>query len=71
MSDSSRPTPALLHTVPRAVEHARRVLGDPTITETKFRHWLDDGKVRYRKFGGVYAFRVDELDEDLAGRPAA
>ena len=63
--------PTTLHTVPKAVKHARRVLGDPSLTESKFRHWLDEGKVRYRKFGGVYAFTIEELDQDLAGKPAA
>ena len=60
----------VLHTVPRAVRHARERLDDPTITESQFRHWLADGKVRFRKFGGVYAFVIDELDEDLCGRAA-
>jgi hypothetical protein len=50
--------PATLHTVLKAVEHARHVLDDPHLTESKFRHWLCEGKMRYRRFGGVYAFRV-------------
>jgi hypothetical protein len=63
--------PTTLHTVPKAVKHARLVLGDPSLTDSKFRHWIDEGKVRYRKFGGVYSFQVDELNEDLAGKPEA
>ena len=70
MSDPGH-RPTTLHTVPRAVEHARVVLGDPSLTVTRFRHWIDEGKVRYRKFGGVYSFLIDELDEDLAGKSEA
>jgi hypothetical protein len=57
--------------VPRAVEHARVVLDDPTVTESQFRHWIAEGKVRYRKFGGVYSFLIAELNEDLSGEKAA
>jgi hypothetical protein len=54
--------------VPRAVAHARAILNDQTITESRFRHWIVEGKVRYRKFGGVYSFVLDELSEDLKGK---
>jgi hypothetical protein len=56
--------------VPHAVTHAREILGDPTVTESRLRHWIAEGKVRSRKFGGTYAFRLDELAEDLAGKAA-
>jgi excisionase family DNA binding protein len=59
-----------IHTVPRAVEYARERLNDPTISESKFRHWIAEGKVRFHRFGGTYSFVFDELDEDLAGRAA-
>ena len=58
----------MVHGVPRAVILARKLLDDESITESQFRHWLDAGKVRYRRFGGRYAFRPDELAEDLAGK---
>jgi hypothetical protein len=54
--------------VPRAVDYAREVLNDPTITESKFRHWIAGGYVRFRRFGGMYSFVVNELQEDLAGK---
>ena len=66
MTDPPRRVVAI-HTVPRAVKYARERLDDPSITESKFRHWLSEGKVRFHRFGGVYSFRPDELDEDLSG----
>jgi hypothetical protein len=29
---------------------------------------LSEGKVRFRRFGGVYSFLIDELDQDLVGK---
>ena len=69
MTDLPRRVVAI-HTVPRAVKYARERLDDPSITESKFRHWLSEGKVRYRRFGGVYSFLTSELDEDLGGTAA-
>jgi hypothetical protein len=60
----------IIHTVGKAVARARVILNDPSITEAAFRHWVVEGKVRFRKFGGTYAFILDELTEDLAGKVA-
>jgi hypothetical protein len=63
-----KPRALALHGVPRAVKYARERLNDPELSETRFRHWIADRKVRFRKFGGMYVFVTDELDEDLCGK---